>query len=187
MRWLWQPKHTFRSGLLRIIEGLENGSVVLPPRQGAEKPGAVAPADLVRTFSDLLDTIDGFIRGMRRIEVETLLPIFGMWLGGIGLLVGGVAWHFWPFVILSSILPLASFGVVPIWQTARYHRIRSELLVAILRAVPDEERPWHFLRLYPQFKEDLEKAGVQVDPILRHVQPVFEGWKVTPPIRSLST
>ncbi|HTU20310.1 MAG TPA: hypothetical protein VMG10_19760 [Gemmataceae bacterium] len=189
MRWPWQPKHTFRSGLLRIIEGLENGSIVLAPRQGsAGKPGAVAPADLVRTFPEFLDTTDRFIRGMRRVEVEMLLGVLVLWLVGGGALIGGIVWHFRTILlILNGILPFAvSIRVVMLWQKARYHRIRGELLVAILRATPEEERPWQFLRLYPQFKEDLQKAGVQVNPVLQNVQRVFGGWKVTPPISSLS-
>jgi hypothetical protein len=188
MRWPWQPKHTFRSGLLRIIEGLENGSIVLAPgREPAAKSKPVAPADLVRIFPDFLDKIDVFIRRTRRLEIELSLIVLGTWLGGVGVLIGGIIWHFWPFIILGSISSLASIWPFTMWQKARYHRIRDELLVAILRASPDEERPWHFLRLYPQFMEDLEKAGVQVNPVLQNVQRVFEGWKVTPPMTSLST
>jgi hypothetical protein len=55
MRWPWQPKHTFRSGLLRIIEGLENGSIVLGPRQElAANPKKVEPADVELTFMDFM-------------------------------------------------------------------------------------------------------------------------------------
>src|SRR5438445_12546505 len=74
MRWPWQPKHTFRSGLLRIIEGLENGSVVLGQRAKlAGQPAGAAPADLVRTFPIVLDQIDKLLRKMRAVEVELWL------------------------------------------------------------------------------------------------------------------
>lgn len=53
MRWPWQPRHTFRYGLLRIIEGLENGSIVLTPRQdSAANPKTVETADVVLPFTD---------------------------------------------------------------------------------------------------------------------------------------
>ena len=188
MRWPWQPKHTFRSGLLQIIEGLENGSVLLIPRtESAPKPGAMAPADLVRTFPAFLESVDGVIHRMRRLELGLLLTALGMGLGGVGVLVGGVVWHFWPFIILGSISSLASIWPVRLLQRARYHRIRDELFVSILWAIPDEERPWQFLRLYPQLKEDLEKAGVQVNPVLQHAERDFKGWRLTPPTTSLST
>jgi len=187
MRWPWQPKHTFQSGLLRIIEGLENGSVVLARRSESSPLPPTTPADLVRTFPNFLDTVDVSVRKLRRLEIGLLLTTCGMLLGGIGVVIGGIAWPFWPFIIVGSILSLGS--IWPIWllRKARYHRIRDELLVAILRSTPAEERPSQFLRLYPQVKEDLERAGVEVNPVLQHVKQVFDGWTLTPPKTSLST
>jgi hypothetical protein len=54
MRWPWQPKNTFESGLQQILEGLENGSIVLGhtnidanvsaiDSQNNLKNGAIAP------------------------------------------------------------------------------------------------------------------------------------------------
>ncbi len=188
MRWPWQPKHTFQSGLLRIIEGLENGSVVLAPtKESAPNRAAAAPADLVRTFPVFLDEVDGLLGKMRRFEVELWLTAIGMCLGGVGLVIGGVIWPLWPFILLGSLFCLSSIWPVRLAARARYHRIRDELLVAILRATPAEERPWQFLRLYPQFKEDLEQAGVEVNPVFQHAKRVFEGWRVTPPTTPLAT
>ncbi|MCI0459810.1 MAG: hypothetical protein L0Z62_22905 [Gemmataceae bacterium] len=188
MRWLWQPKHTFRSGLLRIIEGLENGSVVLAhPETSAPTPTASAPADLVRAFPTFLDKIDELHHKLRGLELGRLLTAIGMFLGGVGLVIGGVVWPFWPFIILGSISCLGSIWPFRLAARARYHRIRGELLAAILRATPAEERPWQFLRLSPQLKEDLEKAGVEVNPLFQQVKRAFDGWRVTPPTTLLPT
>jgi hypothetical protein len=188
MRWPWQPKHTFRSALLQLIEGLENGAVVLAPKQElASKNRAEVPKDMVRTFAVFLEKLTDSNHETRRLEVVMLVIAAGIWLSSFGLLLAGSVLLAWPFIILGCIGCLTASWPVGILQRARYHRIRDELFVAILLTTPDEERLWQFLRLYPQFKVDLEKAGVQVNPLLEGAERAAEGWKVTPPKASLST
>ncbi len=146
MRWPWQSKHTFRSGLLRIIEGLENGSVALARgRESVPNLMAATSSDLVRTFPIFLDKLDTFVRKMRRLEIELGLTALGMWLAGVGLVIVGPIWSFWPVSILGVLFFLASIWPIRLVREWRCHRIRNELLVAILRATPKEERPWQLM------------------------------------------
>jgi len=59
-------------------------------------------------------------------------------------------------------------------RRARYHRIRDELLVAILRATPDEERPSQFLNSTTS-QGGSRKGRVEVNPVLQNVKRVFDG------------
>jgi hypothetical protein len=211
------PKHTGADVVRRLAKGLRDGSVVLAPTpEAAKKTTAASLADLVHTIANFLDERDVVLRKMRRLEVELLRTAIGMAVVGVGLvimasialLIGGTPWLSSATVILGSLSCLASIWPFRLVRRLRYHLIRDELLVAILRATPDEERPWQFLRLSPQLllratpdeerpwqflrlspqlQEDLEKAEAEAGKILECVKRVCDGWRLTPPPSSLST